>query len=204
MRQRLASRMSCAAPAPEIRISDDVRMMGNGSGRLLPVARSVDVPLTADSVAPSRLVYGSLDLAPDASRDDGYAAIYFTVAGDRQLGRVTFEGIDAVRAARGETLPYDINPSRTRDDWVFTVDDSPWLAERHHYEMQRYSTPLAETHQHYVFQFHDEFACLSGPSVARPRGHRKPPAGRETVAGQKRSTSITVWAKACGASCGTL
>jgi hypothetical protein len=158
MRQRLASSMSCVAPAPEIRISDDVRMTGNGSGRLLPAARSVDVPLTADRVAPPRLVYGGLDLAPDASRDDGYAAIYFTVAGDGQLGRVTFEGIDAVRAARGETLPYDINPPRTRDDWVFTVDDSPWLAERHNYEMQRYSTPLAETHQHYVFQFHDEFA----------------------------------------------
>src|ERR1039457_5665128 len=77
-------------------------MMGSGSGRLLPAARSVDVPLTADSVAPSRLVSGSLDLAPDASRDDGYAAIYFTVAGDGQLRRVTFEGIDARRAARGE------------------------------------------------------------------------------------------------------
>jgi hypothetical protein len=41
---------------------------------------------------------------------------------------------------------------------VFTVDESPWLAERHRYEMQRYSTPLLETHQHYTFQFHDEFA----------------------------------------------
>jgi hypothetical protein len=132
--------------------------MGNGSGQLPPTARSVDVPLTADSVAPPRLVYGSLDLPPDASRDDGYAAIYFTVAANGQLGRVTFEGLDAVRAARGELLPYGISPPRTRDDWVFAVDDSPWLAERHNYEMQRYSTPLAETHQHYVFEFHDEFA----------------------------------------------
>src|ERR1039457_4589942 len=97
-------------------------MMGSGSGRLLPAARSVDVPLTADSVAPSRLVSGSLDLAPDASRDDGYAAIYFTVAGDGQLGRVTFEGIDAVRAARGATMPYDPNPRGNREDLVFTVD----------------------------------------------------------------------------------
>jgi hypothetical protein len=40
---------------------------------------------------------------------------------------------------------------------VFTVADSPWLAERHDYEMQRYSTPLLETYLHYVFQFHDEF-----------------------------------------------
>ena len=44
----------------------------------------------------------------------------------------------------------------------------------------------------------------AAPGVAPPRGHREPPAGRETVAGQRRSTSITVWAKACGASCGTL
>jgi hypothetical protein len=141
----------------KIRIGDDVRMMGNGSGgRLLLTARAVDVPLTADGVAPPRLAYGGLNLASEA--DDGYTAIYFTVAGGGSLGRVTFEGLDAVRAARGETLPYDIAPPRTAGDWVFTVDESPWLAERHHYEMQRYSTPLLETHQHYVFQFHDEFA----------------------------------------------
>lgn len=133
--------------------------MGNGSaGWLLPAARSVSVPLTADSVASSRMVYGVLDLASQAGTDDSYTAIYFPVAGTGQLGRVTFEGIDAVRAARGETLPYDISPPRSRGDWVFTVDQSPWLAERHHYEMQRYSTPLTETHQHYVFAFHDEFA----------------------------------------------
>jgi len=133
-------------------------MMGNGAGQLRSAARSVDVPLTADSVARPRLVYGALDLAPDAGGDDGYTAIYFIVAANSQLGRVTFEGLDAIRAARGELLPYDINPPRTRDDWVFTVDDSPWLGERHNYEMQHYSTPLAETHQHYAFEFHDEFA----------------------------------------------
>jgi hypothetical protein len=32
------------------------------------------------------------------------------------------------------------------------VEDSSWLAERHHYEMQRYSAPLLEAHQHHVFQ----------------------------------------------------
>lgn len=59
---------------------------------------------------------------------------------------------------RGETPPYEITKARAAGDWVFTVEDSSWLAERHHYEMQRYSTPLLEAHQHYVFQFHDEFA----------------------------------------------
>lgn len=134
-------------------------MTENSSGpRLIVTARSIDVPLTANSVASPRLVYGGLDLAADRERDDGYAAIYFPVAGTGQLGRVTFEGLDAVRASRGEMLPYDIRTPRTRDEWVFTVDGSPWLAERHHYETEWYSTPLADTHQHYVFWFHDEFA----------------------------------------------
>jgi hypothetical protein len=133
-------------------------MMQSGSEIPFPVAaRSIDVPLAADGVAPPRFVYGGLDPA-QTGRDDGYTALYFEVAGSGQIGRVTFEGADAVRVARGETLPYEIGPPRARDEWVFTVDDSPWLAERHRYEVQRYSTALAHTHQHYVFQFHDEFA----------------------------------------------
>jgi hypothetical protein len=140
---------------------DDVPMTGTGTGpgespRL--TAQAVNVLLVADAVAPPRLVYGGLDLASDAGRDDAYTAIYFEVAGGGSLGRVTFEGLDAVKAARGETLPYVTGPPRAAGDWVFTVAESPWLAERHHYEMQRYSTPLLKTHQHYVFQFHDEFA----------------------------------------------
>jgi hypothetical protein len=140
-------------------IGDDVRMAKNDPVvQLITTARSVEVPLVADSVAPPRLVYGSLDVTSGAGRDDGYAAIYFRVAGSGLLGRVTFEGLDAVRAARGETLPYDVRPRREKGDWVFTVDGSTWLEERHDYELRRYSTPLAGTHQHFVFQFHGEFA----------------------------------------------
>jgi hypothetical protein len=142
-----------------IRIGDDVQMTGTDSGsRPLLFARAVRVPFTADSVASPRLVYGGLDLASDTGRDDSYTAIYFAVAGGGPLGRVTFEGLDAVRAARGEMLPYATITPRAAADWVFTVDASPWLAERHQYELQCYSTPLLETHQHYTFQFHDEFA----------------------------------------------
>jgi len=119
-------------------------------------ARVVSVPLTADSVAPPRLVYGSLDVAPAAGRDESYAAVYFEVADSGSLGRITFEGLDAVKAARGESLPYDTAEPRAAGDWVFTVADSPWLAERHSYEMQHYTTSLLETHLHYVFAFHDE------------------------------------------------
>jgi hypothetical protein len=143
----------------EIRIGDDVKMAGTDSGsRPLLSARAVKMPFTADRVAPPRLVYGDLDLSSDTGRDNSYTAIYFAVAGGGPLGRVTFEGLDAVRAARGEMLPYDTITPRAAADWVFIVDASPWLAERHQYEMQRYSTPLLETHQHYAFQFHGEFA----------------------------------------------
>lgn len=167
----------------KIRIGDDVRMMEDGSGgRPLLTARALDVPLAADGVAPPRLVYGGLDPASETGRDDSYTAVYFAVAGGGSLGRVTFEGLDAVRAARGETLPYHSTPPRAAGDWVFTVDESPWLAERDHYEIQRYSTPLLETHQHYVFQFHDEFAeaiaegiwldiADPGRPYDRPSGH---------------------------------
>lgn len=62
-----------------------------------------------------------------------------------------------MKAARGELLPYGTASPRMPGDWVFTVAESPWLAERHRYEMQLYSTPLRETYLHYVFQFHDGF-----------------------------------------------
>lgn len=121
------------------------------------IARAVGVPLNADSVAPPRLVYGSLNVVSEAGQDDSYTAVYFEIAGSGSLGRITFEGLDAVRAARGEWLPYDIASPRNAGDWVFTVQESPWLTERHHYEIKHYSAPLLETFQHYVFEFHDEF-----------------------------------------------
>jgi len=37
----------------------------------------MSVPLTADSVAPPRLVYGSLDMAPASGRDESYPAVFF-------------------------------------------------------------------------------------------------------------------------------
>jgi hypothetical protein len=119
-------------------------------------AQALTVPLAADPVAPPRLVYGSLGLASASGRDEAYPAVYFEISGG-SLGRITFEGLDAVKAARGELLPYGTASPRIPGDWVFTVAESPWLAERHRYEMQLYSTPLLETHLHYVFQFHDEF-----------------------------------------------
>lgn len=182
-------------------IKDDVRMAKNDpDAQLILSARSVEVPLVADSVAPPRLVYGSLDLASGTDVDDGYAAVYFRVEENGLLGRVTFEGLDAIRAARGETLPYDIRPRRERGDWVFAVDDSAWLAERHHYELRRYSTPLTDTHQHFVFQFHDEFAeaiaegiwfDIADPARPQARPARHPLAELDTGIAGERSRSVS-------------
>jgi hypothetical protein len=69
-------------------------------------------------------------------------------------------------------------PPRAAGDWVFTVAESPWLAERHHYEMQRYSTALLQTHQHYVFQFHDEFAEAIAEGIWLDTADRARPFGR--------------------------
>jgi hypothetical protein len=138
-------------------------------------AQVVEVPLAADAVAPPRLVYGRLDVTSGSELDNGYHTLYFQVAESGLLGRVTFEGLDAVRAARGETLPYQVRRSSDRRDWVFTVDGSSWLEERHDYELRRHSTPLMGTHQHFVFAFHDEFVeaiaegiWLDVPNQARP------------------------------------
>jgi hypothetical protein len=54
------------------------------------------VPLAADSVGPPRLVYGSLNLHSPGGVDQAYTALYFEVARSADLGRVTFEGLDAV------------------------------------------------------------------------------------------------------------
>lgn len=146
------------------------------------VARVLQVPLIADSVAPPRLVYGGLDLYPGQDTDQAYTAVYFVIADDRALGRVTFEGLDAIRASRGETIPYPSAGQRGRGDWVFIIEGSRWLQERHDYEMRRYTTPLLDTHQHYLFQFHDEFIeaiaegiwldhADSNSPFAQPTGH---------------------------------
>jgi hypothetical protein len=55
-----------------VQIGDDWPRMRNGFGIGPPLtARVLEVPLTADGVAPPRLVYGGLGLAPDMDGDDG-------------------------------------------------------------------------------------------------------------------------------------
>lgn len=131
-------------------------------GRNTPFARHasravpLSVPLKADAVGPCRLTFGHLAVA---GADEGTTrpadnALFFETSDDL-LGRVTFEGLDAIRASRGEAAPYD--DGHDFSSWVYDVLGSTWLAERHSYEWRNYETPLLETHQHYLFRFHDEF-----------------------------------------------
>ncbi|MBM7517114.1 hypothetical protein [Nocardioides nitrophenolicus] len=116
----------------------------------------MSVPLEADVVGPCRLTFGSLSVAgaDDEMRSPAADALFFETA-EGSLGRVTFEGLDAIRASRGEVAPYD--DGHDSSSWVYNVLDSTWLAERHAYEWSNYEARLLETHQHYLFRFHDEF-----------------------------------------------
>ncbi len=90
--------------------------------------------------------------------------------GDGGEGRVTFEGLDSVRACRGEHLPYEHAVPFTRGNWVYQVSDSPWMTDRHAYEFDHYQTPLTGSYRHYLFKFHDEFieAIAQGIWLDRP------------------------------------
>jgi hypothetical protein len=124
----------------------------DGVGLAVPFA----VPLVADSVLGPRLAYGTMPIRP---MDDEYPldALLFPMD-DNTIGRVTFEGLDAIRAARGELLPYEREDvPYTRGEWVYLIEGSAWLEERHRYELGHYETPLLDRYDHYLFSFHDEF-----------------------------------------------
>lgn len=119
-------------------------------------ARALPVPLQTDSVAPHRLVTGSLEVAGGSWNPTvASTALFFEKADDHRIGRVTFEGMDSLRVSRGEYNPYD--DDHDFSSWVYVVENSPWLAERHDYEWSHYQTLLLATHQHYLFVFHDDF-----------------------------------------------
>ncbi|MEY9891719.1 hypothetical protein ABIA31_005387 [Catenulispora sp. MAP5-51] len=94
-----------------------------------------------------------------SGRNEACDALYFPLpyGEDVGQGRVTFEDLDAARVCRGEHMPYPGAAPYRRGDWVYEISDSPWLLERHEYEVAHYRTPLLETYRHYLFVFHGEF-----------------------------------------------
>lgn len=146
------------------------------TSREIPYAHPLVVPFDADSVLSPEIRTGEHNAIrfPCESREDpGPHAI------------VRFEGLDAIRECRGEIRPYEIaeehrdfldrwNPAASIQDglviakkgwsrpterypWVWEVEHSHWLAERHAYEDRHYRHPLIPDFTHYLFVFHDEF-----------------------------------------------
>ena len=98
-------------------------------------ATALPVPLTTDPVAPCRLTFGDLTIAgaQESEQVRAHNVLFFEVRDLYSLGRVTFEGLDALRVSRGEVAPYD--DGHDFSSWVYVVQSSRWLRERHEYEL---------------------------------------------------------------------
>lgn len=127
--------------------------MPNRAGR--EFARGIEIPYEPDHVLSPEVVY----------RHDTADAIYYPTEQDEWV-RVTFEELDSIRACRGEYLPYPSDDPPGRRSWVYIVENSRWLRERHAYEAEHYRgcyelggdvDEMLTDYDHYLFQFHDEF-----------------------------------------------
>ncbi|MGW6982560.1 hypothetical protein ACWGE1_24515 [Streptomyces sp. NPDC054932] len=153
---------------------------------------TVDVPLSPSFTAMPLVLHGLLPLTSDEwgrDDDDGVwdenregddlgrwaTAIYFDTHDSSEsgepgeLGRLTFERLEAIKVTGGEYLPYE-RPAN--GDWAYVMDDSPWLAEQHEYTMRHYGRSLLKAHRHYVFVFHDEFVEVIGRGIRLDRVDR--------------------------------
>ena len=158
--------------------------------------------MQADSVLSPRLIYRHV--APFTGTDEPDALYFPLPHPETGEGRVTFEGLDAVRACRGEHLPYARAVPYARGEWVCEISDSPWLLERHTYESEHYRTPLVGSYRHYLFEFHDLYieAIAQGiwfdlpdpacPSVL-PQDHPLADLDRHSPLEIRQSPSGIVW-----------
>ena len=109
----------------------------------------------ADPVESPEVIYGEF-----------LPGIYFP-AEDGRHGRVSFQGLDALRVCRGEYCPFDNDSDEGKpSSWVFAVENSAWLVERHAYESEHYRDAyefcgdvdeMLTDYSHYLFRFHDQF-----------------------------------------------
>ena len=94
--------------------------------------------------------------------------------------------------SRGEVAPYD--DGNDFSSWVYVVENSAWLGERHAYEWGNHETPLLETHQHYLFRVVHEGsvaeAAASGVKVSVPPVRPAAPERRALRSGLKTKTAI--------------
>ena len=119
------------------------------------IARGMRVPVMADPVESPEIVYGEFE-----------TGIYFPTE-DGRHGRVLFRGMDALRVCRGEYCPYhDDQDEEEPLSWVYVVENSAWLVERHAYESEDYRDAyefvgdvdeMLTDFSHYLFRFQDQF-----------------------------------------------
>lgn len=129
----------------------------------MAIARGIQVPFRADSVASPEVRY---NVGSEETGAGTFLVVWISEPGC--VARVTFEGFDSIRCCRGEHLPYKddwVGDDYRHYPWVFEVEDSAWLEERHRYESQHYQTPLLEEYVHYLFSFHDEYVELIAKGI---------------------------------------
>jgi hypothetical protein len=127
------------------------------------IARGIEVPLVADPVLGPEVQYAAV-----GSNHKITCIVFPLFKEEDYVGRITFEGFDAIRCCRGECMPYKrdwVKKENSRYPWVFEVDNSSWLQERHDYESRYYKTPLLDEYIHYLFSFHDEFVELIAQGI---------------------------------------
>jgi hypothetical protein len=122
------------------------------------IARAMAIPFEPDHVSPPTL-------ARCADVQLGTTIYYISFEGERI--RVTFDGLDAIKASRGEYLPFptaDPILSDGSSDFhssLYVVEHSRWLRERYAYESSHYQNwtvdRMMSDGDHYLFAFHSEF-----------------------------------------------
>ncbi len=86
---------------------------------------------------------------------------------DKQFGRISFHNLDSIKVSRGEQLPFKDDWTEDKEvPWVYVVENSQWLINRHSYEKDVYGgsyefggnvDEMLTDFRHFIFQFHDEF-----------------------------------------------
>lgn len=127
----------------------------------MTLARGIQVALTANPVASPEIRYC---VGPEQMT----CLIFRIDDAPDYIGRVMFEGLDAIRCCGGESMPYVDGGPRDDDapwSWVYEIDNSAWLQERQAYGVKYYGTSLRDDCVHYFFSFHDEYVELIADGI---------------------------------------
>jgi len=143
------------------------------------LAKPIWIPVQADFVLSPIVIYDSHD-------SKMVTGIYFRTEDDT-FGRITFNGLDAIKVCRGESMPYSNDyfsqTPRKHDDpypWVWRVENSLWHLERYQYEKEHYGrsyewggdvNEMLTDYSHYHFHFHDQFVDVIASGFWYEKSH---------------------------------